>query len=83
MYYTNNDGRLLVGSELKSFLAFPYFKKELNVEAVKPYLMNQYNDLNETFLKAFINFLLDTGLLIKMVSSIFINIGMQNMSKTV
>lgn len=27
MYYTNNDGRLLVGSELKSFLAFPYFKK--------------------------------------------------------
>ncbi len=56
MYYTNNDGRLLVGSELKSFLAFPYFKKELNVEAVKPYLMNQYNDLNETFFKGVYKF---------------------------
>lgn len=51
MYYTRQGGKLLVGSELKSFLAFPGFKKQLNMKAVKPYLMNQYNDLHETFFK--------------------------------
>lgn len=56
MYYSNQNGHLLVGSELKSFLAFPKFKKELNVEAVKPYLMNQYNDLPETFFKGVYRF---------------------------
>ncbi|APT14112.1 asparagine synthase (glutamine-hydrolyzing) [Lactobacillus jensenii] len=56
MYYQNKDGKLLVGSELKSFLAYPDFKKELNVEAVKPYLMNQYNDLKETFFKGVYRF---------------------------
>lgn len=56
MYYTRQDGKLLVGSELKSFLAFPGFKKELNMEAVKPYLMNQYNDLHETFFKGVYRF---------------------------
>jgi asparagine synthase (glutamine-hydrolysing) len=56
MYYSNQDGHLLVGSELKSFLAFPHFKKELNAEAVKPYLMNQYNDLHETFFKGVYRF---------------------------
>ena len=48
--------KLLVGSELRSFLVYPYFKKELNVEAVKPYLMNQYNDLKETFFKGVYRF---------------------------
>ncbi len=56
MYYSNQDGHLLVGSELKSFLEFPKFKRELNVEAVKPYLMNQYNDLEETFFKGVYRF---------------------------
>lgn len=56
LYYSNQDGRLLVGSELKSFLAFPGFRRELNVEAVKPYLMNQYNDLHETFFKGVFRF---------------------------
>lgn len=56
MYYSTRDGHLLVGSELKSFLEFPNFKKELNVEAVKPYLMNQYNDLDETFFKGVYRF---------------------------
>ena len=56
MYYSNENGHLLVGSELKSFLEFPDFKKELNVEAVKPYLMNQYNDLDETFFKGVYRF---------------------------
>lgn len=56
LYYSNQDGHLLVGSELKSFLPYPGFKKELNVEAVKPYLMNQYNDLEETFFKGVYRF---------------------------
>ncbi|MFC2694561.1 MAG: asparagine synthase (glutamine-hydrolyzing) [Lactobacillus sp.] len=56
MYYSDHDGHLLVGSELKSFLAFPGFKPVLNMEAVKPYLMNQYNDLPETFFKGVYRF---------------------------
>ena len=56
MYYSNQNGHLLVGSELKSFLEYPKFKRELNVEAVKPYLMNQYNDLDETFFKGVYRF---------------------------
>jgi asparagine synthase (glutamine-hydrolysing) len=56
MYYSDHDGHLLVGSELKSFLAFPGFKPVLNIEAVKPYLMNQYNDLPETFFKGVYRF---------------------------
>lgn len=56
MYYSNQNGHLLVGSELKSLLEFPKFKRELNVEAVKPYLMNQYNDLEETFFKGVYRF---------------------------
>ena len=56
MYYSNQNGHLLVGSELKSFLEFQKFKRELNVEAVKPYLMNQYNDLEETFFKGVYRF---------------------------
>ena len=34
MYYSDQNGKLIVGSELKSFLAYPGFKKELNTEAV-------------------------------------------------
>ncbi|MGO2952938.1 MAG: asparagine synthase (glutamine-hydrolyzing) [Lactobacillus sp.] len=56
MYYSTENGHLLVGSELKSFLEFPGFHKELNREAVKPYLMNQYNDLSETFFKGVYRF---------------------------
>ena len=56
MYYSDQNGKLIVGSELKSFLAYPGFKKELNTEAVKPYLMNQYNDLKETFFKGVYRF---------------------------
>ncbi|GFZ27694.1 asparagine synthase (glutamine-hydrolyzing) [Lactobacillus corticis] len=56
LYYSNENGHLLVDSELKSFLQFPNFKKELNTEAVKPYLMNQYNDLSETFFKGVYRF---------------------------
>lgn len=51
LYYSDDNGQLLMGSEIKSFLQFPGFKRRLNTEAVKPYLMNQYNDLAETFFK--------------------------------
>ncbi|WP_236695725.1 asparagine synthase (glutamine-hydrolyzing), partial [Lactobacillus ultunensis] len=56
LYYSNQDDHFLVGSELKSFLEFPKFKRKLNAKAVKPYLMNQYNDLEETFFKGVYRF---------------------------
>ncbi|MDO4912460.1 MAG: asparagine synthase (glutamine-hydrolyzing) [Lactobacillus sp.] len=56
LYYSLEDGSLVIGSELKSFLAMPGFKKELNERALKPYLMNQYNDLKETFFKGVYRF---------------------------
>ncbi len=49
LYYAHQGDKLVVGSEIKGLLPFPGLKRQLNVEAVKPYLMNQYNDLNETF----------------------------------
>lgn len=51
LYYYQNGETFIVGSEIKSFLKHPNFKKELNQEAIKPFLMNQYNDLKETFFK--------------------------------
>ncbi|BDR55656.1 asparagine synthase (glutamine-hydrolyzing) [Xylocopilactobacillus apis] len=51
MYYYQDGDRFLVGSEIKSFLYHPYFKKELNKKALKPYLTFQYSALEETFFK--------------------------------
>ncbi|GKU76999.1 asparagine synthase (glutamine-hydrolyzing) [Paenibacillus sp. L3-i20] len=53
LYYTQNttDGSLLFGSEIKSFLKHPAFRKELNKDALKPYLTFQYSVLDETFFK--------------------------------
>ncbi|UQS83181.1 asparagine synthase (glutamine-hydrolyzing) [Bombilactobacillus thymidiniphilus] len=51
LYYYHKDETFIVGSEIKSFLKHPHFKKELNKTALKPFLMNQYNDLDETFFK--------------------------------
>lgn len=54
-YYTqvqSEDGPgLIYGSEIKSFLHHPQFKKELNPSALKPYLSFQYSVLDETFFK--------------------------------
>lgn len=58
-YYYKNDELFMYGSEIKSFLAHPYFKKELNKEALKTYLTFQYSALNETFFKN--TFKLDPG----------------------
>ena len=50
-YYALLDGDLLFGSEVKSFLKYPKFKKEVNEKALKYYLVFQYNPLEETFFK--------------------------------
>jgi len=50
-YYLNDGEQLLFSSEIKSFLEHPNFRKELNKEALKPYLTFQYSVLPETFFK--------------------------------
>ncbi len=50
-YYANMNGTFMFASEIKSFLANPSFKKELNKEALKPYLTFQFSALEETFFK--------------------------------
>ena len=50
-YYTMIDGDFVFGSEIKSFLKYPKFKKEVNEKALKHYLVFQYNPLEETFFK--------------------------------
>lgn len=50
-YYAEMDDTFFFGSELKSFIPHPAFKKQLNDEALKFYLTFQYSALNESFLK--------------------------------
>ena len=50
-YYCLANEHLLFGSEIKSFLQFPYFKKEVNHDALESYLSFQYSVLEETFFK--------------------------------
>ena len=51
MYYAQMNGTFMFGSEIKSFLAHPEFKKELNEEALENYLTFQYSPASETFFK--------------------------------
>jgi len=51
LYYTHINGNLMFGSEIKSFLEHPQFKKALNEEALENYLTFQYSVLPETFFK--------------------------------
>lgn len=53
LYYSQNttDKSFIFGSEIKSFLKQPSFIKELNKDALKPYLTFQYSVLDETFFK--------------------------------
>lgn len=51
MYYAVMDDTFIFGSEIKSFLAHPSFKKELNETALENYLTFQYSPTNETFFK--------------------------------
>ena len=50
-YYAPMGDTFFFGSELKSFLPHPDFKKELNREALKFYLTFQYSALDESFFK--------------------------------
>ena len=50
-YYAVMDDLFFFGSECKSFLPHPGFKKELNPAALKLYLTFQYSALNESFFK--------------------------------
>ncbi|MBE6732803.1 MAG: asparagine synthase (glutamine-hydrolyzing) [Ruminococcaceae bacterium] len=50
-YYTEQNGSFIFGSEIKSFLDHPEFKKELNEEALGHYLSFQYSPTEETFFK--------------------------------
>ncbi len=50
-YYTVMNGNFIFGSEIKSFLDHPEFKKELNEEALGHYLSFQYSPTEETFFK--------------------------------
>lgn len=50
-YYGKMDNLFIFGSEIKSFLVHPNFKKELNNDALRPYLTFQYSTQPETFFK--------------------------------
>lgn len=50
-YYAVIDGNLVFGSEIKSILEYPGYKKEVNKEALENYLTFQYSVLPETFFK--------------------------------
>lgn len=50
-YYTFMGNSFIFGSEIKSFLEHPDFKKELNEEALGHYLSFQYSPTEETFFK--------------------------------
>lgn len=50
-YYGIMNDTFMYGSEIKSFLRHPDFKKEVNKEALKPYLTFQTSVLEETFFK--------------------------------
>lgn len=50
-YYALQDGQMIYGSEIKSILEYPNFKREVNTEALENYLTFQYSVLPETFFK--------------------------------
>lgn len=50
-YYAMQDGQMIYGSEIKSILEYPNFKREVNTEALENYLTFQYSVLPETFFK--------------------------------
>ena len=51
-YYCQcQDGTFLFGSEIKSFLEHPSFVKEVNCDALRPYLTLQYSSTEQTFFR--------------------------------
>jgi asparagine synthase (glutamine-hydrolysing) len=51
IYYYLNNNLFMFGSEIKSFLPHPDFRKELNKNVLKLYLIFQYSPTEETFFK--------------------------------
>ena len=51
LYYYIDDEEFMFGSEIKSFLGHPGFKKELNRDMLKQYLTFQYSVGEDTFFK--------------------------------
>lgn len=51
MYYALMGKTFMFGSEIKSFLIHPEFKRELNTSALENYLTFQYSPTKETFFK--------------------------------
>ena len=51
MYYARMGDTFMFGSEIKSFLAHPDFKKELNTSVLESYLTFQYSPSYETFFR--------------------------------
>ncbi len=51
LYYTLVDDELLFASEIKAFLEYPKFKKELNLDIIGPYLSFNYAPTEATFFK--------------------------------
>ena len=50
-YYAEMDGTFMWGSEIKSFLDHPSFKKELDTSVLETYLTFQYSPTENTFFK--------------------------------
>ncbi len=50
-FYYLNEGNFLFGSEIKSFLSNPLFKKELNKERIPDYLCFEYIPTTQTLFK--------------------------------
>lgn len=51
LYYSLSGKSFLFGSEIKSFLPHPHFKKELNTAVLENYLTFQYSPQTECFFK--------------------------------
>lgn len=51
LYYAIMGDTFMFGSEIKSFLEHPHFKKELNENVLETYLTFQYSPTSETFFK--------------------------------
>lgn len=51
LYYAQMNNTFMFGSEIKSFLEHPDFKKELNERVLENYLTFQYSPTEETFFK--------------------------------
>ncbi len=51
LFYAEMNGTFMFGSEIKSFLEHPSFRKELNETALENYLTFQYSPTDETFFR--------------------------------